>query len=39
MPRAANIRPTVDFPEPMFPVNPMNFPTGGEGRSTAEMLP
>ena len=31
MPRAANMRATVDFPEPMLPVNPISLPTSFEG--------
>ena len=32
MPRAANRRATVDFPEPMFPVNPISLPTSLNAR-------
>ena len=41
MPRAANMRATVDLPEPMLPVNPElpSFPTSFKGRATGEMLP
>jgi hypothetical protein len=35
MPRAANMRPTVDLPEPMLPVNPTSL----NARGTTEMLP
>src|SRR5262245_39078929 len=38
-PRSANMRATVDFPEPMLPVNPISFPTSLRGRATTEMLP
>ena len=43
MPRAANMRATVDLPEPMLPVSPTSlptsFPTSFKGRATGEMLP